>query len=72
MSGTTNSQDKSITILSAGDMSGDLESSATDIQGISNYSIQVVYTGSPVGTLKVQISMDDIIYSDYTGSSVSI
>src|SRR4051812_22799177 len=72
MSGTIYSQDKTITILSAGDMSGDLISDSIDVQGVSNYSIQAVYSGSPVGTMKLKISMDGIIYTDYTGSSVSI
>ena len=72
MSGTSNVQDSSLTILSAGDMSGNLSSSVTDLQGTNSYSVQAVYTGAPVGTLQLQISMDNITFSEYTGSSVSI
>ena len=72
MSGTRDIADKTINILSAGNMGGSLTSIPQDLQGTTSYSIQAVYTGSPNGTMKLQISMDGVKYSDYTGSTVVI
>ncbi len=46
------------TVISAGDMSAtSITSEATVLQGISNVSYEVSWTGStPVGTLKLQVS----------------
>jgi len=67
-----------------GDMSGSLTSMAIALYQIYGWSAQFVFTGSPVGTLKVQVSCDpfsstlpDSIqqpsnWTDLTGSSQSI
>lgn len=73
-------------IISACDMSGaSCISSGIDLQQIGTLSLQAVYTGAPVGTLKVQVSADNVQpsqtanptanvvnWTDYTGSSVAI
>jgi hypothetical protein len=41
-----------------GDMSADIDGSAVSVAGWNGFSIQSVYTGTPVGRLKVQISCD--------------
>lgn len=41
-----------------GDMSGSLTSSSFPINQVYGWSAQFVFTGSPVGTLKVQVSCD--------------
>ena len=41
-----------------GDMSGNLTSSAYSMNQVYGWSAQFVFTGAPVGTLKVQVSDD--------------
>lgn len=46
-------------IVTAGDMSGNLTSKVTNIQGLDNIGIQWnVATGTPSGTVSVQVSID--------------
>jgi hypothetical protein len=48
-------------IIIAGDMSGDLSSSAIDISDISNYAVQFSWVGTaPVGSVNVLISNDGV------------
>lgn len=77
-----------VVILSAGDMStASLNSVGIDLNQTVLYSIQAVFTGAPVGTLKLQISNDFVAtptagganlasavthWTDYTGSSYSV
>lgn len=69
-----------IKVVSAGDMStSSINSTAVDLDAYIGFSCQAVFSGSPVGTLKLQIS-DDILsdcasvtnWSDYTNSSYSL
>lgn len=58
MSGRKNRLVKFKTI-SSGDMSqATVTSSVTNIQGLDNIGIQLNFTGSPVGTFSIQVSMD--------------
>jgi hypothetical protein len=60
------------TLLTGGDMSGDLTSPSQQLTFMVCACIQAVFTGSPSGTLKLQISNDNINWSDYTGSSSTV
>lgn len=70
-------------IVTNGDMSSSINSLPTDVSQMKNVSIQAVFTGAPVGSLKLQFSdgfvlaPDDdcssvTIWTDYTGSSQAI
>lgn len=85
MSGSIDIQYKTLQIVTAGDMSANINSNGPDLQGINEYYIQAVFTGSPVGTFKLQVSSDIVAvgsdtnpsanvvnWIDYTGSSQSI
>lgn len=61
------------TLLTAGDMSAaTVTSSAENFNQAALGGIQAVWTGSPVGTLILQISNDNVTFSDYTGSSTAV
>lgn len=64
-------------ILAAGNMSGNLTSDSTPLDHIYGFAIQCVFTGSPVGTLKLQSSCDlpnttPVNWTDVSGSEQSI
>src|SRR6187402_3139693 len=67
-------------IMSACDMStASCTSKPIDMKFMDNVAIQATFTGSPVGTFKVQISSDVgetggavVTWSDYTGASAAI
>lgn len=59
--------------MAAGDMSGDLISSAQIMDQEIVCTLQAVWVGAtPVGTLSLQLSNDKIIWTDYSGSSTSV
>ncbi len=45
-------------IITAASMGADITSTVTNIQGLDNIGLQLVWTGSPVGDFKIQISID--------------
>jgi hypothetical protein len=47
-----------VTLMAAGDMSGDLTSSTVTLMGFDNVGIQFIFTGTPEGTFDVDISLD--------------
>lgn len=69
------------TLLSAGNMSGNINSPLQRLNQMQIGALQASWSGStPVGTLKLQISNDDpdvvgtsnVIWTDYTGSSTDV
>lgn len=62
-----------ISILTAGNMSGNLTSNITEIQFKDNPDIHCSWgaTGSPVGTLDVQISLDQVHWESVPFTGVS-
>ncbi len=74
-----NQGEKLVKVVDAGSMAASISSDGIDLQGMGKYSFHAVYTGSPNGTLKIQISNDQVSqpssvinWSDYTGSSTTI
>lgn len=75
-----------VRLLTNGDMSGNLISNGINLNQVFMFSIQAIFTGAPVGTLKLQISNDDVPvgalgqnpainvvnWTDYTGSSSAV
>lgn len=60
-------------ILTAGNMaSASLTSENIILNQLSSTDIQCVFTGAPVGTLKIQTSADGSTWSDWADSSYSI
>jgi hypothetical protein len=59
-------------ILTNGDMSGNLTSAPVDLSKTDGYSVYAEWSGSPVGTMKLQVSLDGIHYVDYTGSQTPV
>ena len=55
--------------MTAGDMSGNLLSDATNIKRLDNFGIQLVWTGVPVGTFDIQASIDGVSYTSLSFSS---
>lgn len=66
-------------IIVNGDMSANISSEAILLDQIYGFAMQAVYSGSPVGTLKIQVSCDItndrsnvVNWDDLAGSSVAI
>lgn len=66
-------------IVASGDMEQTtITSTAMDLTYVQQYSVQAVYTGSPVGTFKLQLSNDNapcssaVNWTDYSSSSQAI
>lgn len=67
-------------LLTNGDMSADIQSPYQLVSQFQDAAIQASWTGSPIGSLKLQISNDDphfvtpfnIVWSDYTGSTTAV
>lgn len=75
-----------VVLASGTSLGADMQSKGEDLNQIIMFSVQAVFTGTPVGTLKLQIS-DDIVnqapqgsdpaanvqnWSDYSGSEVAV
>lgn len=64
-----------IPVITAGNMASSITSSACDLTYYDGFAIQAVYTGSPSGSFKIQVSADAGVctnFSDYTNSSQTI
>lgn len=56
------------TLLSAHSMSADVSSAAQDTRRYVYYAMQFTWTGSPVGNVSVQGSVDQSTWTDITGT----
>lgn len=64
---------KNYTLLSAGDMSDDIESSAIDLTFYFGVAIQAIWTGIPTGAIKLQASNNNgTTWDDIADSSQTI
>lgn len=57
-------------IIADGDMSASINSTPTNINEVVSYCIQAVFTGSPVGSLKIQASNSLLIDSNTVWTDV--
>ena len=60
-----------VKIVTSGDMSSNIASSVVDLSITNGYAIQAIWTGSPEGNLKLQISNDEINWTDIGESVVA-
>lgn len=59
-------------IVSSGDMSASITSSATNINEVVSYAVQAVFTGSPVGSLSLEGSNDNTTYTVISSSTAAV
>lgn len=60
------------TLMTGGNMSGNLTSSSQNLIQMQIASIQAVWTGSPIGALSLNISNDNVNWTAYTGSTTVV
>lgn len=60
------------TMLTNGDMASSVNSENAQVSLVTGFSIQSVFSGAPVGNLKLQVSNDGTNFYDYPGSSANI
>jgi len=61
-----------IKIATNASMSADVESEVIDLSKTNGYCIYANFTGTPVGSIKLQVSIDAINYVDLINSSTAI
>ena len=61
-----------INVLSNGDMSGDLASSISTVKYMDNMAYQCAWTGSPSGTLNVQVSLDGTNWASLSSTGIDV
>lgn len=59
-------------MVDAGDMSSDVTSEVVNVEYMDNVGIQAVYSGSPVGDLKIEVSQDETNWDELTSVTVNI
>lgn len=60
------------TLVVNGDMTSDLISDVKDLSLVDGYAIYANWTGSPVGTIKLQVSVDGTNFVDLSGSETEV
>lgn len=58
-------------IVTDGDMSGDITSQVVDMSLTNGYAVQAWFTGSPVGTLRLEASNDESQWTEISSSEIS-
>jgi len=58
-----------ILVITNGDMSGNLTSSIVDVSKINATVFYAKWTGTPTGSIKLQVSIDDVNWVDLPSSS---
>ena len=58
-------------VIDVGDMSGNLFSTIVDLGEIVHYSVQEIYSGSPVGSILIQASNDGASFSTIDTNAIS-
>lgn len=61
-----------IVALAAGDMSGNLASAAQVVKYMDNMAYQCSWTGSPAGTLNVQVSLDGTTWANVSPTGIDV
>ena len=59
-------------IVTAGDMAANVTSLTINLNHMSQFNVQALFTGSPVGAIKIQQSNDGTNWDDVPASSVSV
>lgn len=59
-------------IVTNGDMSSNITSTVVDLSRTDGYSISSSWTGAPAGTIKLQVSIDNILFFDYPSSATVV
>ena len=60
---------KPYAVLTAGDMSGNLTTLATNVESSDNIGYQIVYSGSPTGVFNIEGTIDGLHWTALTFSS---
>lgn len=61
-----------VRLLTAGDMSANVESAVQNLNQDFGFAMQAVYVGAPVGTIKLQASVNGVDYGDVANSSFAV
>ena len=59
-------------IVTNGDMTGNITSSVIDLSQTDGYAIFAQWTGTPVGTIKIQVSVDGTNFVDLANSQMNV
>lgn len=58
-----------IPIVTAATMGGNITSTVIDLDYLQGYAVQAVWTGTPTGSLAIQVSNDQVVWSSLAGVS---
>ena len=53
-------------------MTGNLTSAVTDLSRVDGYAVYAIWTTGPVGTIKLQASVDGVSFIDYPNSETPV
>lgn len=58
--------------LTGADASTNQTSPPIDKGDLKDYAVQIVFTGTPSGTVKIQASIDNVSWADVSGTSTTV